>query len=58
MDIVSTYSIKIKEYNHIFKESIEQYRSAVKFFVDVCLCEWNENWNVSLSGRATGIIGY
>lgn len=42
MDIVSTYSIKIKDYNHIFKESIEQYRSAVKFFVDVCLREWNE----------------
>ena len=42
MDIVSTYSVKIKEYNHIFKESIEQYRSAVKFFVDICLNEWNE----------------
>lgn len=42
MDIVSTYSVKIKDYNHIFKESIEQYRSAVKFFVDVCLKEWNE----------------
>ena len=42
MDIVSTYSVKIKDYNHIFKESIEQYRSAVKFFVDVCLREWNE----------------
>ena len=42
MDIVSTYSVKIKEYNHVFKESIEQYRSAVKFFVDVCLKEWNE----------------
>jgi len=39
MDIVSTYSVKIKEYNHVFKESIEQYRSAVKFFVDVCLKE-------------------
>lgn len=42
MDIVSTYSVKIKEYNHVFKESIEQYRSAVKFFVDVCLKEWGE----------------
>ena len=42
MDIVSTYSIKIKDYNHIFKESIEQYRSAVKFFVDVCLREWDK----------------
>ena len=47
MDIVSTYSIKIKEYNHIFKESIKQYRSAVKFFVDVCLREWNEISQIS-----------
>lgn len=42
MDIVSTYSIKIKKYNNIFKESIEQYRSAVRFFIDACLKEWNE----------------
>lgn len=42
MDIISTYSVKIKDYNYIFKESVEQYRSAVKFFVDVCLREWNE----------------
>ena len=47
MDIVSTYSIKIKEYNHLFKESIKQYRSAVKFFVDVCLREWNEISQIS-----------
>lgn len=35
MDIVSTYFVKIKEHNHVFKESIEQYHSAVRFF---CRC--------------------
>lgn len=41
MNITSMYSVKIKEYRHIFKESIEQYRSAVDFFIDVCLKEWD-----------------
>ena len=40
MNITSMYSVKIKEYRHIFKESIELYRSAVDFFIDVCLNEW------------------
>lgn len=37
MNITSMYSVRIKEYRHIFKESVEQYRSAVDFFIDVCL---------------------
>ena len=41
MDIISMYSVKIKEYNHIFKESIQIYRSAVNFFIDICLKEWD-----------------
>ena len=41
MNITSMYSVKIKEYRHIFKESVEQYRSAVDFFIDVCLKEWD-----------------
>ncbi len=42
MKLISTYSVKIKNYNHIFKESVEQYRSAVRFFVDVVLAEWDD----------------
>ena len=42
MKLISTYSVKIKNYNHIFKESVEQYRSAVGFFVDVALAEWDD----------------
>ena len=40
MNITSMYSVRIKEYRHIFKESVELYRSAVDFFIDVCLNEW------------------
>ena len=41
MNITSMYSVKIKEYRHIFKESVEQYRSAADFFINVCLKEWD-----------------
>lgn len=40
MKIFSTYSVKIKHYNHIFKDTVSVYRDAVDFFIDVCLNEW------------------
>lgn len=40
MKIYTTYSVKIKHYNHIFKNTISLYRKAVDFFIDVCLNEW------------------
>ena len=42
MKIYSTYSVKIKHYNHIFKDTIKLYRSAVDFFINVCLEEWED----------------
>ena len=41
MKIMSTYSVKIKEYNHIFKDTIRLYRRAVDFYIDVILKEWD-----------------
>jgi len=41
MKITSTYKVKIKEYNHIFKDSVSVYRKALGFFIDVCLNEWD-----------------
>lgn len=41
MKIYSTYSVKIKHYNHIFKDSISIYRKAVDFLIDVCFNEWD-----------------
>ncbi len=40
MDIFSMYSTKIKEYRNIYKETLQIYRSAVNFFINVCLKEW------------------
>jgi len=33
MQIVMPYSVKVKNYNHIFKETISAYRKAVDFFM-------------------------
>lgn len=41
MRLYATYSIKIKHYNGIFKNTIALYRKAVDFLIDVCLKEWD-----------------
>ena len=41
MQIYSTYKIKIKHYNRIFKETVTVYRRAVDFLIGVCLKEWD-----------------
>ena len=32
MRIVTSYSVKIKDYNHIFKETISAYRKAMQYW--------------------------
>ena len=41
MQIYTTYKVKIKHYNHIFKETVSIYRKAVDFLIEVCVCEWD-----------------
>ena len=41
MYVYSTYSVKIKHYNNIFKSTVEIYRRAVDFFLKVCLDNWD-----------------
>lgn len=41
MLMYSAYKVKIKHYNHIFKDTISVYRTAVDYLMRVCL----ENWN-------------
>lgn len=42
MKLYSTYRCKIKHYNHILKETIVRYRSAVDFCIQVCLEHWEQ----------------
>ncbi len=41
MKIDSSYSVKIKHYNRIFCDTVNLYRKAVDFFIEVCLAEWS-----------------
>lgn len=40
MHIISSYKVKIKDFNHCFDETIRVYQEAVSFFMDVCQKEW------------------
>ena len=51
MKIYSTYSVKIKHYNHIFKDTVSVYRKAVDFLINVCLSEWG-----NISGIKGGLL--
>ena len=42
MKIFSTYGVKVKYFNSVFRETIRVYRSAVDFFINVCLSEWEK----------------
>jgi IS605 OrfB family transposase len=41
MDIFTAYDVKIKHYNHIFKDTVAVYRRAVDFLIAVCDAEWD-----------------
>lgn len=38
----SSYKVQIKHYNHIFEQTVELYRNAVSFFIDICDNEWGK----------------
>ena len=40
MNIYSTYKVKIKHYNNIFKKTVDIYRSATDYLIDVCIRNW------------------
>lgn len=42
MQIYTTYKVKIKHYNHIFKDTVAVYRNAVDYLIDVCNVNWDE----------------
>lgn len=46
MRLFSSYSVKIKHYNHIFQKTVNLYRNAVDFLIEVCLNEWDTIVNI------------
>ena len=41
MKIYTSYSVKIKHYNHIFRDTVNVYRNAVDYLIKVCLNHWD-----------------
>ena len=41
MQIYTTYGVRIKDYNNIFKDTVAVYRNAVDYLINVC----DENWD-------------
>ena len=40
MHIISSYKVKIKNFNHCFDETNRVYQEVVSFFMDICQKEW------------------
>ena len=45
----TSYSVRIKHYSHIFKDTVNLYRSAVDRLIEMCLNEWEDIVVLSLS---------
>ncbi len=50
MKLISTYSVKIKEHNNLFRVSVTLYRQAVDFFIDVIDTHWDRFSGSSTKG--------
>ena len=57
MQIYSTYSVKIKHYNHIFKDTVSVYRGAVDFLITVCLNEWDNISKIEPEPKTSTVRG-
>ncbi len=42
MELYSSYKVNIKHYNKIFLQTVDVYRQAVSFFIDICEKEWEQ----------------
>ena len=41
MEIITTYKVKIKESHGALKDTVNLYRQAVDFFIEVSIKEWD-----------------
>lgn len=54
VQIYTTYSVKIKHYNRIFKDTVSVYRRAVDYLITVCL----ENWSNIVTFKGVNRLTY
>ncbi len=49
MKITSTYSVRLRNFNLVFDDTVEVYRHAVDYFIELVMANWNTHFaNLSL----------
>ena len=41
MKITSTYSVRLRNFNRVFDDTVEVYRHAVDYFIELVIANWN-----------------
>lgn len=54
MKITSTYSVRLRNFNRVFDDTVEVYRHAVDYFIELVIANWNTHF-ANLS-RANGLF--
>ena len=44
MEITSTYSVRLHNFNRVFDDTVEVYRNAVDFFIELTMTHWESNF--------------
>lgn len=44
MKITSTYSVRLRNFNRVFDDTVEVYRHAVDYFIELMIANWNTHF--------------
>ena len=44
MKITSTYSVRLRNFNRVFDDTVEVYRHAVDYFIELVIANWNTHF--------------
>ena len=44
MKITSTYSVRLRNFNRVFDDTVEVYRHAVDYFIELVMANWNTHF--------------
>ena len=67
MKITSTYSVRLRNFNLVFDDTVEVYRHAVDYFIELVMANWNTHFaNLShandcirvAEGLSVGVSGF
>ena len=54
MKITSTYSVRLRNFNRVFDDTVEVYRHAVDYFIELVIANWNTHSKSKYKGTGAG----